>query len=86
MRQISEEVYAALKDRIDELEKIEREKHFALVIELSDGTERKYDKLYKAKQAISNRFTQDVLFVSFGKYIVAEYYFKPIALIVLAED
>lgn len=86
MRQISDEVYEALKDKIDELEKIEREKHFATVIELSNGVEKRYDKLYKAKQAISNRFTQDVLFVSFGKYIVVEYYFKPIALIVLAED
>jgi len=86
MKTISDKTYEALKNKIEELEKLEREEHSVTVVWLRDGTKEMHDKLWKAKQSIDAKFTQDVLFVPFGRYIVVEYYFKPMALIVLAKD
>lgn len=43
--------------------------------------EQDFDTVSEAKAAISSSFTQDVMFYDADKYIVAEYYFKPIAII-----
>lgn len=40
-----------------------------------------YDSLWKAKSDIQAFFIQEVAFHEFEEYVVAEYYFKPVALI-----
>jgi hypothetical protein len=44
-----------------------------------------YDRLWEAKACVSSSFAKNVMFTEFGRYIVAEYYFEPVALIVKGE-